>query len=80
MVSPFNPNVDPYNGDMQRVLLAYLIEDIATFNECRKLVKDEYFDDNLRRAVRLITTYFDETGTLPPLALVNRSDQISRPR
>jgi hypothetical protein len=59
-----------YNEDVQRILLSHLIDDPDIFVRCRTIVKDEYFDDVLRRSVRFILSHADEHKAIPNPALI----------
>jgi archaellum biogenesis ATPase FlaH len=59
-----------YNIDVQRLLLSYLVDDPDIFVRCRNIVRDVYFDDELRRAVRFILGHVEEYSSLPSLTLI----------
>lgn len=59
-----------YNIDVQRILLSHLIDDPDIFVRCRSILKDEYFDDQLRRAVRFILKHTDDHKAIPNPALI----------
>ena len=65
-----------FNEDVQRILLSYLIEDPNIFDRCRTVLKDEYFDDKLRRAVRFIITHHDEHQVIPNPVLIKAKTGI----
>lgn len=58
-----NPN--QYNEDVQRVLMSFMISDATLFARSRNIIKDEYFEDKLRPAVRFIQDYSEQYKSLP---------------
>jgi hypothetical protein len=54
-----------YDEALQRILIAHLVADHDTFNRCRHHVKVEYFNDILRKVIRLIIKHETDTGNLP---------------
>ena len=59
-----------YNIEVQRILLSFLIEDADVFVRCRNILKDVYFDEQLRRAVRFILSHTDEHKAIPNPLLI----------
>lgn len=53
------------NSDKQHLLLEYLISSPDTFALTRGIIRTNYFDPTLRKAVDFITTYYDEHNGLP---------------
>lgn len=70
---------DTYNEDVQKYFLACWLEDANTFNDTRHIIKDEYFDDTMRRSVRFILQHHEEYGTIPDRALINAKTGIDIP-
>lgn len=68
-----------YNSDVQRFLLSCLIDDPDAFVRCRTIVKEDYFDDQLRRAVRFILSYVDENRSLPLSPLIKAKSGVDLP-
>jgi hypothetical protein len=73
-----------YDESVQRTLIAFLIADHDTFKACRHVVRPEYFDDHLRRAIRFILKHEAETKTLPSAPFItamtgNTSPPLSVP-
>lgn len=65
-----------YNLDVQRILLSFLIEDADVFIRCRNIIKDTYFDDQLRRTVRFILEHADEHKAIPNPLLIKAKTGI----
>src|ERR1019366_3548310 len=65
-----------YNIEVQRILLSFLIEDVDVFIRCRNIIKDTYFDDQLRRTVRFILGHADEHKAIPNPALIQAKTGI----
>lgn len=76
-----------YNTQVQVQLLNYLISDSDAFAQCRRIVSDDYFDDQLSPTVRFILDHADAYRTLPepdlikaktgtPLKVIEREEQI----
>lgn len=59
-----------YNLEVQKILLSHLIDDPDIFVRCRSIIKDEYFEDVLRRSVRFILQHADEYKEIPKPALI----------
>jgi archaellum biogenesis ATPase FlaH len=53
------------NNNKQKLILEYLISSPDTFTLCRSLIKSEYFNPELRRAVDFVHTYYDKYSALP---------------
>lgn len=54
-----------FSAEVQKVYLEWFITEPDMFAICRSIVKDEYFDGNLRPAARFIFEYAQEHSTLP---------------
>jgi KaiC/GvpD/RAD55 family RecA-like ATPase len=65
-----------YNIEVQRILLSFLIEDVDVFIRCRNIIKDTYFDDQLRRTVRFILGHADEHKAIPNPVLIQAKTGI----
>ena len=65
-----------YNLDVQKILLSCLIEDPDVYIRCRSIIKDEYFDDQIQRAVRFILKHTDEAKQLPNPRLIQAKTGI----
>lgn len=63
--------INEYNEEVQKVLLTFMLSDADLFARSRNIIKDEYFDNKLRPAVRYIQDYSEKYKTLPtPIQLV----------
>lgn len=60
-----------YDNKLQRILLTYALSSNDMFEAARFALKPELFDDDLQRAVKFANEYFDETGSVIPLPLLN---------
>lgn len=56
---------DRYNEEMQRVLVSFLISDPNSYSLTQNIIKPEYFDPGLKKAVEHILSYTNEWHTLP---------------
>ena len=65
-----------YNLEVQRILLSHLINDRDIFVRCRSIIKDVYFDDQVRRAVRFILGHAEEFKDIPRPALIHAKTGI----
>jgi RecA/RadA recombinase len=54
-----------FNTEVQKVYLEWFITEPDMFALCRNIVKDEYFDGDLRPAARFILEYSDQNSKLP---------------
>ena len=68
-----------YNLAVQRLLLSCLIDDPDVFIRCRGIIKPEYFDDELRRAVRFILEHADENKRIPDAPLIEAKTKVNLP-
>ncbi|TFG99955.1 hypothetical protein E4H12_00765 [Candidatus Thorarchaeota archaeon] len=59
------------NTDKQKLLVEYLISSPDTFALCKSIVRADYFEPGLRKAVDFIHDYYDKYNTIPS------ADQIS---
>jgi hypothetical protein len=53
------------NNDKQKLLVEYLISSPDTFALCKSIVRAEYFDPSLRKAVDFIHDYYDQYNATP---------------
>lgn len=53
------------NNNKQRLLVEYLISSPDTFALCKGIVKPEYFDPDLRKAVNFLHSYYDNYSSVP---------------
>ncbi len=65
-----------YNIEVQKLLLSHLIDDPDVFVRCRSIIKDDYFDDKLRRAVRFILSHADEFQEIPNSHLIHAKTNV----
>jgi KaiC/GvpD/RAD55 family RecA-like ATPase len=54
-----------WTGEVQMALLSYLIADADAYARARTIISADYFDDDLKPAVRTIVEYADKHHTLP---------------
>ena len=66
-----------YDEEVQKVLISMLLSDPAGFAIARSIIKDEYFDDRLRPAVRFIMDYTEQERKLPPVELVKAKSGVT---
>jgi archaellum biogenesis ATPase FlaH len=59
-----------YTTEFQKHILAHLISDADTFARCRRILKDEYFDDQLAPTVRFVLAHADAYHTVPHVDLI----------
>jgi archaellum biogenesis ATPase FlaH len=57
--------VKAYTLEMQMLYLNFMMSDPTAFTRCQNIVKDEYFNDRLKPAVRYILKFSDEFRALP---------------
>jgi len=67
---------DEYDENVQRTLIAFLVDDHEMFKKCRHEVKVEYFDDQLRKAIRYILKYEADWGNLPSTQLIQQWTKV----
>lgn len=53
------------DNNKQKLLIEYLISSNDTFGICQAIVEPDYFDPELRNAVRFMKDYFEEYNTTP---------------
>jgi hypothetical protein len=58
-------NPDQWGEDVQRVLLSFMISDPTSFALSRSIIEPDYFEDNLRPAIRMILDYADKYRAMP---------------
>lgn len=54
-----------YGADIQKVLVSFMLSDPTSFSLCQNILIPDYFDSNLKNAVREILNYADQYKTLP---------------
>ena len=57
--------INQYGIDTQKLLLSFMMSEPDLFARSRNIIKDEYFDNKLRPAVRNIQNYSDQYKSLP---------------
>lgn len=57
--------IKAYTLEMQMLYLNFMMSDPTAFTRCQNIVKDEYFNDRLKPAVRYILKFSDEYRALP---------------
>jgi len=57
--------------EVQRLILSRLISDPDSFARCRTILREEYFDDQLRPTARFILQYADDYRDLPKVDLIH---------
>ena len=62
---------DAWNDKLQRYLIRQLLNDPEAFKQCRHVLKDDLFDNQLSRGVRFILKHYDQTGVLPDRTLID---------
>lgn len=63
--------MDVINLKKQKLLVEYLISSTDIFLLCLPILKDEYFDPMLRKAVRFIIDYYNNFSAIPNLAQIS---------
>lgn len=53
------------NNDKQKLLVEYLISSPDAFALCKSIVRADYFDPSLRKAVDFIHEYYDKYNSTP---------------
>lgn len=53
------------NSNKQKLLLEYLVSSSDTFALCKSIVRAEYFEPSLRKAVDFVHTYYDKFSNTP---------------
>jgi archaellum biogenesis ATPase FlaH len=71
--------LNQYNEDTQKVLMSFMMSEPSLFARSRNIIKDEYFDNKLRPAVRFIMEYSDEYKALPQPVQVKAMTGIDVP-
>lgn len=56
---------EEYTLEVQEILLSYLISDPNAYSLSQTIIKPDYFDNTLRKAVRFIQDYGDKHHSLP---------------
>lgn len=69
-------DIEQYGEDVQRVLLSFMISDPTSFTRSRNIIRDEYFEDHLRPAVRYILDYANKYSTLPTPAQIKAGSRV----
>jgi len=67
---------EQYNEEVQRVILNMLLSYPEAFALCRTIIKEDYFDDRLRPAVRFVMDYVEEYKVLPAIEQVKAKSGI----
>lgn len=67
------------NLEKQKLLLSYLISSPDTFAICQSILKHEYFDPELRSAVKLVQDYYSEYDTTPVPDIITAETGIDIP-
>lgn len=67
---------EEFNSEFQKLMLAFMLNDPASFTQSQDIIKAEYFDDRLRPAVRFILEYSDEYRQLPSIEQVKAMTKI----
>ena len=57
--------IKAYTLEMQTLYLNFMMSDPTAFTRCQNIVKDEYFNDRLKPAVRYILKFTDEFRAMP---------------
>lgn len=57
--------INQYGEETQKVLLSFMMSEPTLFARSRNIIKDEYFENKLRPAVRYIQEYSDQYKALP---------------
>jgi hypothetical protein len=61
---------EDFGKEIQKLILACMIDDHQSFALAQNIIKSEYFDDNLRPAARFILEYANKYKKLPTRVLV----------
>jgi len=59
------------SGTKQKLLLEYLVSSSDTFALCKSIVKSDYFNPELRKAVDFIHDYYDKYSSTPNIEQIN---------
>lgn len=65
-----NKEAPIYNGDLQMHYIANLISDPDKLARCRTIVREAYFDDELKALIRFVLQYVDEQHSAPSVSLI----------
>ena len=68
--------VKQYTFEMQELYVNMMMSDSNAFTRCRNILKDEYFHDRLKPAVRYILKFSDEFRTLPTVEQVKAETNV----
>jgi archaellum biogenesis ATPase FlaH len=72
-----NNTLEEYNEEMQKVLVSFLISDPNSFALTQTIVKPEYFDSGLKKAVTYIMEYANEWRGLPTPEQIKASTNVT---
>jgi hypothetical protein len=57
--------VKDYSAEVQKVLIQFMISDPTAFVRCQNIIRPQYWEENLRPAVRYIQKFAEEYRVLP---------------
>ena len=57
--------VKDYSAEIQKVLIQFMISDPTAFVRCQNIIRPQYWEENLRPAVRYIQKFAEEYRVLP---------------
>jgi hypothetical protein len=69
--------VKNYDLDLQALYLNFMMSDPNSFIRARSIIKDEYFHDRLKPAVRYIMSFSDEYRSLPTADQVKAETKVA---
>ena len=63
--------MEEFGIDKQKLYISYLLRDTETFVRCMNILKPEYFNQELRNAVKFIVEYTEKYKNMPNKALID---------
>jgi archaellum biogenesis ATPase FlaH len=66
-----------YDGEVQKVLISFMISDPTSFAVSQNIIKAKYFDSNLSKAVQVILDYSEEYRALPTVEQIKAMSGVT---
>ena len=64
------------NSEKQRIIISNLVSDHDVFAKCNSIVKSEYFEPTLRKAVVFIKNFYDKYKDVPSCELIKAETSV----
>lgn len=64
------------DNNKQQLLLEYLVSSNDVFALCKSIVKSDYFDPELKRAVKFVNAYYDKYHTVPSVEQIKAEADV----